>query len=209
MTGGLPAPGASANAAPCRAETLRARRADAWRPSPLPVGRWWPAVTRRPAPASHVKQRLTVDGHAGYGLYSTKVQQPPPHTATFYGHQHARQSGIFERAQQRASSYGSEGWGFESLRARHISAGRGRFSRVRGGPFRCREAGPLTISHSLLGDLVNAGEGSAALLKVRVARVDVGALGERGVVVACPFADDGDRHARVLHQRQGCVPGGV
>src|SRR5262249_56643746 len=75
---------------------------------------------------------------------------------------------------------------------------RGRFSRVRGDPFRCREAGPLTISHSLLGDLVNAGEGSAPLLKVRVARVDVGALGERGVVVAGPFADDGDRHARVL-----------
>ena len=34
----------------------------------------------------------------------------------------------------RASDYGSEGWGFESLRARHISAGQGRFSVVRGGP---------------------------------------------------------------------------
>jgi hypothetical protein len=57
---------------------------------------------------------------------------------------------------------------------------------VRGGPFRCREARPLTISHSLLSDLVNAGEGAAALLQVGVARVDVGALGERGVVVPHP-----------------------
>jgi hypothetical protein len=31
--------------------------------------------------------------------------------------------------------YGSEGWGLESLRARHASAGQGRFSVVRGGPF--------------------------------------------------------------------------
>lgn len=36
MTGDGPHPGASAKAAPCRAEALRARRADAWRPSPLP-----------------------------------------------------------------------------------------------------------------------------------------------------------------------------
>src|SRR5262249_43842480 len=64
MTGGLPAPGASANAAPCRAVALRARRADAWRPSPFPVGRWWPAATRRPAPASRGKQRLTGHGRA-------------------------------------------------------------------------------------------------------------------------------------------------
>src|SRR5262245_45059503 len=58
MTGTARA-GASANAAPCRAVALRARRADAWRPSPLPVGRWWPAVTRRPAPASRGKQLRT------------------------------------------------------------------------------------------------------------------------------------------------------
>ena len=31
---------------------------------PLPVGRWWAAVTRRPAPASRGKQRLTGRGHA-------------------------------------------------------------------------------------------------------------------------------------------------
>ena len=62
--GGLSAPGASAKAAPCRAGALRARRADAWRLSPLPMGRWWPAVTRRPAPAPRVKQRLTGERHA-------------------------------------------------------------------------------------------------------------------------------------------------
>src|SRR5712692_11173371 len=36
-------------------------------------------------------------------------------------------------------------------------------------------------------------------------RVDVGFLRERGVVVTCPLADDGDRDARVLHERQGRV----
>jgi len=56
--------GASTKAAPCRAAALRARRADAWRPSPLPLGRWWSAVTRRPPPASRVTQRLTVAGPA-------------------------------------------------------------------------------------------------------------------------------------------------
>ena len=60
-----------------------------------------------------------------------------------------------------------------------------------------------------LGDLVDAGEGSAALLQVVVARVDVGALGKRGVVMPRPLADDGDGHARVLHQGQGRVPGVV
>jgi hypothetical protein len=57
--GGRPAPEASAKAAPCRAGALRARRADARRSAPLPLGRWQPAVTRPPAP--RVKQRLTVD----------------------------------------------------------------------------------------------------------------------------------------------------
>jgi hypothetical protein len=46
--------------------------------------------------------------------YSTKVQQPPPHTAAVHYHQHARQSMFFKRVQQRAGSYGSKGWGFES-----------------------------------------------------------------------------------------------
>ena len=45
-----------------RAGALGARRADAWRPSPLPLGRWWLAVTRRSAPAPRVKQRF--DGAA-------------------------------------------------------------------------------------------------------------------------------------------------
>jgi hypothetical protein len=46
----LSAPGASADTAPFRAEALRARRADAGQLSPLPLGRWFPAVTRSSAP---------------------------------------------------------------------------------------------------------------------------------------------------------------
>ena len=57
--GGRPAPGASARAAPCWAGALRARRADAWRPSPLPwAGGDPPLRTDRHRP-SRVKQRLT------------------------------------------------------------------------------------------------------------------------------------------------------
>jgi hypothetical protein len=58
--GGRSAPGASAEAAPCRAGALRAPRGDAWRSSPLPRARWYLAVTRQPAVVPHVKQRLTV-----------------------------------------------------------------------------------------------------------------------------------------------------
>ena len=68
------------------------------------------------------------------------------------------------------------------------------------------------VSHNFsqeLGDLVDAGKGATALLQVRAARVDVGALGERSIVVPRPLADDGERDARVLHQRQGRVPGVV
>jgi hypothetical protein len=36
-------------------------------------------------------------------------------------HQDAGQSTFFERDQQRAGSYGLEGWGFESLRARQVT----------------------------------------------------------------------------------------
>ena len=43
--GGLSAPGASAEAAPSRVRTLPGAAADAGRLSPLPAGRWWPAVT--------------------------------------------------------------------------------------------------------------------------------------------------------------------
>jgi hypothetical protein len=35
--------------------------------------------------------------------------------------------------------------------------------------------------------------------------VDVGLLRERRVIVAHPLADDRDRHASVLHQREGRV----
>ena len=61
----------------------------------------------------------------------------------------------------------------------------------------------------MLGDLVNAGERRAALAQVFGARVHVGSLGEGGVVVARPLADDGDRDARVLHECQGRVSGVV
>lgn len=74
---------------------------------------------------------------------------------------------------------------------------------------------PPDIDHSShnfsqeLGDLVNAGECPAALVEVWAARVDVGALGEGGIVVTCPLADNRDWDARVLHQGQGRVPGVV
>jgi hypothetical protein len=47
--GGLSAPGASAEAAPSRVRTLPGAAADAARLSPLPPGRWLPAVTQHPA----------------------------------------------------------------------------------------------------------------------------------------------------------------
>jgi hypothetical protein len=61
----------------------------------------------------------------------------------------------------------------------------------------------------VLSDLVNAGERLGTLLQVLIARVDVGLHGERDVVVTRPLADDRDRHAGLLHQRQGGVPGVV
>jgi hypothetical protein len=60
----------------------------------------------------------------------------------------------------------------------------GHSSVVRGGPFGCQKAWPLTISHSSLGDLVNAGQRAAALVQVGIARVHVGALGECGVALS-------------------------
>src|SRR5512132_4321311 len=53
-------------------------------------------------------------------------------------------------------------------------------------PFYLPRASASHNLSQLLGDLVNASKGPAALLQVIVARVDVGALGERGVVVPCP-----------------------
>jgi hypothetical protein len=59
MTGGLPTPGASAKAAPCRAKALRARRADAGRPPRFPR----PVVARRYAPTgTGIGRKAAVDG---------------------------------------------------------------------------------------------------------------------------------------------------
>src|SRR6516165_5497405 len=103
----------------------------------------------------------------------------------------------------RASDYGSEGWGFESLRARHLRA---RQRSHRSGPCSWSERGPeslpggAAVSHFLtaLDDLVDSGERRLASLQVVIAGVDVGLLRKRRVVVPGPLADDGDRHARVL-----------
>jgi len=47
-----------------------------------------------------------------------------------------------------AHSYGSEGWGFESLRARHVSAVQGHTLGCRTWPRRLSGAVSLTTSHS-------------------------------------------------------------
>jgi hypothetical protein len=50
--------------------------------------------------------------------YSSEVQQPAP-AITDVGHpQHTAHAGLQLAEQEHAGSYGSEGWGFESLRAR-------------------------------------------------------------------------------------------
>ena len=62
------------------------------------------------------------------------------------------------------------------------------------------------VSHNLsqeLSDLVNLGERLTALLQVVVAGVDLGPHRERGVVVPCPLADDGDGDAGLLQQAEG------
>ncbi len=78
--GERPAPGGVGKAAPCRAVALRARRADAWRPCPLPPAGGGPAVTRRPVPASRVKQRLTVAGRATRVGRRTRLAAFWPHS---------------------------------------------------------------------------------------------------------------------------------
>ena len=55
-----------------------------------------------------------------------------------------------------------------------------------------------------LSDLVNLGERGLASLQVLVARMNVGLLGERRVVMTRPLADDRDRHARVLTGSEHC-----
>ncbi len=117
--------------------------------------------------------------------------------------------------------YGSEGWGFESLRARHRNR--------RSTPHSSRSSRPLIIALgpafsqflTALSDLVNPGQRGLAALQVLLAGVDVGLLGERRVIVTRPLADDRDRHARMLCARhslrircsllihgQPCVPVG-
>lgn len=66
-----------------------------------------------------------------------------------------------------------------------------------------------TPKSQLLSDLVCPGQGLAALLQVIGGRVDIGPLGETGVIVACPLAHDGDRDACVLHECQRRMPGVV
>jgi len=106
---------------------------------------------------------------------------------------------------RRAHSYGSEGWGFESLRARQCIR--------RSRPY-CQGSsrawlfvlGPAVSQFlTVLSDLMDLGECGLAALQVFLARVDVGLLCERRVVVTSPLADDGDRHARV-QQRRAPVP---
>ena len=54
---------------------------------------------------------------------------------------------------------------------------------------------------------MDADDGPAALLRVVVSRMHLGALRERGVVVRDPLADDRNRDARMLYQGQRRVPG--
>jgi hypothetical protein len=51
----------------------------------------------------------------------------------------------------------------------------------------------------VLSDLVNPGERGLAALQVLLARVDVGLLRERRVIVTRPLADDRDRHGPHRH----------
>ena len=95
--------------------------------------------------------------------------------------------------------------GFESLRARQCIRRSRRYSA------RCPEPRVLALRPAVsqfltvLSDLVNLGERGLAALQVFLARVDVGLLRERRVIVTGPLADDRDRHARMLTERQGRV----
>jgi hypothetical protein len=66
----------------------------------------------------------------------------------------------------------------------------------------CPTACRLTFL-TVLSDLVNPGGRGLAPLQVLLARVDVGLLRERRVIVTSPLADNRDRHARMLHERRG------
>jgi hypothetical protein len=98
-----------------------------------------------------------------------------------------------------------EGWGFESLRARHHRHRRsGSCSQSWGEALNALRGPVVSQFLTALSDLVNLGQRGAALLQVVIARVDVGPLGEHRVVVTRPLADDGDRDARVLTGNRRC-----
>src|ERR1039457_5597608 len=98
----------------------------------------------------------------------------------------------------RASDYGSEGWGFESLRARHRHRRSGSCSHSWDEALDALRGPVVSQFLTALSDLVNPGERGTALPQVVIARVDVGPLGESRVIVTGPLADDRDRDARVL-----------
>jgi hypothetical protein len=70
-----------------------------------------------------------------------------------------------DEAERDAGIYGSEGWGFESLRAHHVSAGQGRFSGVRGALLIAVRPG---LSQSLTAE--DAGSRSSARVMIAPAR---------------------------------------
>ena len=102
----------------------------------------------------------------------------------------------------RASDYGSEGWGFESLRARYRIRRSRPYSNDRQGPWLFVLGPAVSQFLTVLSDLVNLGERGLPALQVFLARVDVGLLRERRVIVTGPLADDRDRYARVLTGRE-------
>ena len=57
---------------------------------------------------------------------------------------------VLDALGQLMGAYGSEGWGFESLRTRHRTAGQGPLSGLADSPGHCPGAGFLTISHSAM-----------------------------------------------------------
>ena len=83
----------------------------------------------------------------------------------------------------RASDYGSEGWGFESLRARHHIRRSRSYSAILPRPRILALRPAVSQFLTVLSDLVNFGEYGLAALQVAIARVDVGLLRERRVVV--------------------------
>jgi hypothetical protein len=99
-------------------------------------------------------------------------------------------------AERDAGNYGSEGWGFESLRARHVSAGKRASPRAEATFIPSTEAAASHSFSQLPSDLMEAAQRLPSLLQVIGARVDIGSLGECGVVMTRPLAHDRDRNAQ-------------